>query len=74
MAILMELRYGMHRHNRQERFMLTSGASVDCMVSGRNDKYSLWSVHTKLAHQGERNSGLPEAPQLGKIHELVEVK
>jgi len=49
-------RNGMHRYNNQDHSMLAAKAAVDCMLSGTQDKKSVWSVNTEDEYHEEARS------------------
>jgi protoporphyrinogen oxidase len=49
-------RNGMHRYNNQDHSMLAAKAAVDCLVSGSNDKASIWSVNTEEDYHEARSN------------------
>jgi protoporphyrinogen oxidase len=55
-------RNGMHRYNNQDHSMLTARAAVDCLVSGSNDKSSIWAVNTDDDYHEEARSGITAPP------------
>jgi protoporphyrinogen oxidase len=55
-------RNGMHRYNNQDHSMLTARAAVDCLVSGSNDKSSIWAVNTDDDYHEEARSGTTAPP------------
>jgi protoporphyrinogen oxidase len=40
-------RNGMHRYNNQDHSMLAAKEAVECLVTGRTDKSSIWAVNTE---------------------------
>jgi protoporphyrinogen oxidase len=47
-------RNGMHRYNNQDHSMLTAMRVVDNIVTGRNEKSSIWDVNTELEYLEDR--------------------